>query len=269
MSKVPKIMRLIAIIIAVTFALSSYSKSPPIEKKPTIKVMSYNIHYGLGMDKKYDIERIANVIKEHAPDIVGLQEISDSVMAARLGELTGMAYVFGPSQESAEKYGDAILCRFPFEWAGNFSIPSASSSRYQVMGIDMDVSSVFGEGAEIRFLNTHFDWLRSIGSQEARLATVEVIERGFFVDSDLPSILTGDLNAEPNSAPIQKLLEKGWINKEGGEELYTIPVLNPRRQIDYILVRPATSWKIVDIEVIQERVASDHLPVVMILELKN
>ena len=102
-----------------------------------IKVISYNIHYGLGMDKKYDLPRIAKVISDQNPDIVGLQEIGDSAMAAELGRLTGMKYVFGQSLGRADGYGDAVLSKHPFDWVGNYSIPSASSSRYQAMGVDV------------------------------------------------------------------------------------------------------------------------------------
>ena len=195
------------------------------KKQKQFKVMSFNIHYGLGMDGKYDLTRIARVITDQQPDIVGLQEIGDSAMAAKLGELTGMKHVFGPSQESMQKYGDAVLCRFPFEWVGNYSIPSASSSRYQVMGIDVDLSEVYGDGIKIRFLNTHFDWLPSIGSQEARLATVNVIERGFFENNNLPAILTGDLNATPDSPPLEKLEKK--VNQAA------INMLGPRANLQF------------------------------------
>jgi endonuclease/exonuclease/phosphatase family metal-dependent hydrolase len=69
----------------VLFSLSCFSTPPK-----NLKVMSYNIHYGIVMDEKYDLERIAKVIVKENPDLVGLQEIGDSVMAAKLGELTGM-----------------------------------------------------------------------------------------------------------------------------------------------------------------------------------
>lgn len=254
------------IIGALFFGFTNESKRLIVKNK-TIKVMSYNIHYGLGMDKKYDLGRIAKVISDQDPDIVGLQEIGDSIMAAKLGELTDMYYVFGPSKESMKGYGDAVLSKHPFEWVGNYSIPSASSSRYQVMGVDVDLSAIYGKVTKVRFLNTHFDWTQSIGSQEARLSAVDVIERGFFKNNILPTILTGDLNAIPNSEPLKKLSKKGWINKKGDEELFTIPVLNPDRQIDYVLVRPHKDWKIIDVEILNEPIASDHLPVVMTMEL--
>jgi endonuclease/exonuclease/phosphatase family metal-dependent hydrolase len=235
-----------------------------------IKVISYNIHYGIGVDEKYDLPRIAKVISDQNPDIVGLQEIGDSTMAAELGRLTGMKYVFGQSLGRADGYGDAVLSKHPFEWVGNYSIPSASSSRYQVMGVDVDLSSIYGENAKVRFINTHFDWLKTIGSQEARLATVEVIERSFFnEEKNLPAILTGDMNASPDSKPLKKLKEKGWIAESLGKELKTIGSKNPRKQIDFVLIRPEKNWKVIDVEVLDEPLASDHLPIVMILELLN
>ncbi|MFT5690411.1 MAG: endonuclease/exonuclease/phosphatase family metal-dependent hydrolase, partial [Planctomycetota bacterium] len=98
---------------------------------PALKVMSYNIHYGVGMDEKLDIERIAAVILAESPDLVGLQEIGSKAMADELSRLTGMTAVFGPSKGSNDSYGDAILSRYPMEWIGGVALPSASSSRYQ------------------------------------------------------------------------------------------------------------------------------------------
>ena len=132
--------------------------------------MSYNIHYGVGTDGKKDLARIARIIRDARPDIVGLQEIGNEAMAKELGRLTKMPFVFGASKGRKDQYGDAILSRHPFEWVGNHAIPSASSSRYQAMAVDVDVSAVFGAGAKVRFVNTHFDWLDTVGSQEARLA---------------------------------------------------------------------------------------------------
>jgi endonuclease/exonuclease/phosphatase family metal-dependent hydrolase len=252
-----------------TLSFSFTTGSERLITRKHIKVMSYNIHYGIGMDKKYDLERIAKVITAQDPDIVGLQEIGDSIMAATLGKLTGMYSIFGPSKENMKGYGDAVLSKYPFKWIGNFSIPSASSSRYQIMGVDVDVSAIYGKETKVRFLNTHFDWTQSIGSQEARIAAVDVIERGFLENNNLPLILTGDLNAVPNSAPLKKLKKKGWVHKEGDVELFTIPVVYPARQIDYVLVRPKKSWNIVNVEVLNEPIASDHFPVLMTLELKQ
>ncbi len=257
------------LIVLITLGVLAFTNKPkPSAQQKTIKVMSYNIHYGLGMDKKLDLARIAKVITDQQPDIVGLQEIGDSIMAAKLGELTGMKYIFGPSKENMKGYGDAILSKHSFKWVGNYSIPSASSSRYQAMAVDVDLSKIYGNNKKVRFINTHFDWLRTIGSQEARLATIDVIERGFFKeDPEISAILTGDLNATPESEPLNKARSMGWWNEDLEKVLNTIPSSNPTRQIDYVLIRPKQHWNIIDIEVLDEPIASDHLPVLMTLEL--
>jgi endonuclease/exonuclease/phosphatase family metal-dependent hydrolase len=232
-----------------------------------ITVLSYNIHYGLGTDGVNDLERIAQVILRSKAGIVGLQEIGNKAMALELGRLTGMQAVFGRSKENDEGYGDAVLCKYPFTWVGGHSIPSASSSRYQAMAIDIDLAEVYGPGAMVRFINTHFDWLDTIGSQEARLATVEVIERGFREGSKLPAILAGDLNATPDSAPLARLHERGWAHGSLGSDLLTWESTQPDRQIDYVLAAPQDAWRVRGIEVMDEPLASDHLPVVIQLEL--
>ncbi|BDD07799.1 hypothetical protein FUAX_02310 [Fulvitalea axinellae] len=248
--------------------LFSHHSTQARKKPKTIKVLSYNIHYGLGMDSKTDLERIAGVIRRLDPDIVGLQEIGDSTMAAKLGALTHMKAVFGPSKESNSGYGDAVLSKLPFRYVGNESIPSASSSRYQAMCVDVDLSQIYGRGATVRFVNTHFDWLPSIGSEVARKGAVEVIEIAFFKDdAKRPAILTGDLNATPDSAPVKLLRKKGWVYENLNREIPTIPSDKPTEQIDYVMPRPAKRWRVVAVEVIPERVASDHLPVLMTLEL--
>ena len=181
-------------------------------KPQHLTALSYNIHYAVGMDGKTDLARIARVIRDSKAGIVGLQEISNKAMAEELGRLTKMKAVFGRSKEKDSQYGDAILCRYPFTYVGNESIPSASSSRYQAMAVDVDVSDVFGGDTKVRFVNTHFDWLPSIGSQEARLAACEVIERAFFTGYAEGTAMTrrayqGLLKSEARRSKIQNVVK--------------------------------------------------------------
>ncbi len=52
-------------IIIVLFVLA------PTSPAKTIRVMTYNIHVGVGMHKKLDLARIAEVINKQKPDLVG------------------------------------------------------------------------------------------------------------------------------------------------------------------------------------------------------
>ena len=48
--------------------------------EPTkLRILCYNIHWALGMDGKYDVERIADVINKAKPDLVALQEVDVGV----------------------------------------------------------------------------------------------------------------------------------------------------------------------------------------------
>ncbi len=77
-----------------------------------------------------------------------------------------------------------------------------------------------------------------------------------FADSegDVPVILAGDFNARPASAPMNVLLESDWLD-----------AVAPQSRIDYVLLRKGDPWKIVDVRVIDEPVASDHDPVLVTL----
>ena len=265
------------------FSLSS-SQSSAQEDPVLIKVLSYNIHYAVGMDGEKDLQRIADVINKLNPDIVGLQEVADSAMVADLGKMTNMSGIFGASTEveppnlyrllnipvptAQLHYGDGVLSKSPFQYLGNLSIPSASSSRYQAMCIEVDFSAKFEGKKAVRFITTHFDWLKTIGSQLARKAAVEVIEEAFMVNAEgIPYILTGDFNATPKSEVLRLLEEKGWEQENFGKDLLTVPSISPVKQIDYVLVRPKTKWRIIDVMVVEEKEASDHRPILMTLEL--
>ena len=64
-------------------------------------VASYNIHRGVGMDRRLDLARIADVIAETKADVVGLQEVireaghAHADQAAFLSERLGMTLVIG------------------------------------------------------------------------------------------------------------------------------------------------------------------------------
>ncbi|MDA7936360.1 endonuclease/exonuclease/phosphatase family protein [bacterium] len=249
---------------AATFASLDLVPQAEVDRK-TLRVMSYNIHYGSGMDNKVDLARIARVIREHKPDLVGLQEIGNEAMALEIGRLTGMTAVFGASKGSNNAYGDAILSKHPFDWVTNHAIPSASSSRYQAMAVDVDLSEVLGAGEKVRLVNTHFDWLDTIGSQQARLAAASLIEQAFCTNATLPVILTGDLNAAPDSQPLERLKAAGWSQGNPTQPLLSIGS-PPNRQIDYVLAKPSQGWRIHRSYIADEPIASDHRPVVMILE---
>src|SRR5205807_6899755 len=115
----------LSLIVGLTVALSVSivcpgSAAPPASTH-TIRDMTYNIHVGVGMDKKLDLARIAGVINAQHPDLVGLQEVDRGVERtqrvdeiAEIARLTRMDYAFAFNlRYQGGQYGVAILSRFP------------------------------------------------------------------------------------------------------------------------------------------------------------
>ena len=85
------------------------------------RLLTYNVHRCLGVDRRLDVDRIAAVIAEFEPDVVCLQELD--VGRARTGGVDqaeaiagklAMTSRFHPAmQVEAELYGDAILTPHP------------------------------------------------------------------------------------------------------------------------------------------------------------
>jgi endonuclease/exonuclease/phosphatase family metal-dependent hydrolase len=88
-----------------------------------------------------------------------------------------------------------------------------------------------------------------------------------FDTSSFPTILAGDLNAEPDSQPIS-ILESKWAAAYHHTKLENIfPSDSPRVKIDYIMYAPKDRWKVLESRVICDEIASDHCAYLVVLEL--
>jgi endonuclease/exonuclease/phosphatase family metal-dependent hydrolase len=54
--------------------------------------------------------------------------------------------------------------------------------------------------------------------------------------------------------------------RANAEVMPTIPTRKPARQIDFILSRPVNGWKVVEMKVLDEALASDHRAILAVLE---
>src|SRR5215207_5374554 len=112
--------RIALVVVALVLFCSGGFSSPA---KRTLRVMTYNIHVGVGMDKKLDLQRIAGVINQEHPDLVGLQEVDRGVRRTEgkdeiveLAAMTRMHFAFAPNLDyQGGKYGVAILSRWPIK----------------------------------------------------------------------------------------------------------------------------------------------------------
>src|SRR4030095_1457231 len=81
---------------------------------------SYNIHGGVGLDRRRDLDRIAGVIAELQADVVGLQEVVQGAggaaadQPAYLAAKLSMSMIMGTTRpHTGGSFGNAILTRLP------------------------------------------------------------------------------------------------------------------------------------------------------------
>lgn len=231
-----------------------------------IRILSYNIHHGAGVDGRLDLSRIAKVISSVSPDVVSLQEVDRKTrrtgevdQAEELGRLTGMKALFGASMPyDGGEYGNVVLTKFKVLASKCAPLPGEPRG---ALCVTLEVPSKTTPRETFSFIATHLDTARA-----PRLASPPLIERRLAEFLKGPAILAGDLNAVPDS-PTMRAFWKSWQNATDDAAFFTIPVNKPARQIDYVLYRPANRWRVVETRVLEEPTASDHRPVSAVVEL--
>ena len=102
----------------------------------SLRIMTYDVHNGLGYDKIHSYDRPANIIKRYKPDVVALQEM-DSItrrfpdyVLGEIAKRTDMYSYYGPAFDYAGgKYGVGILSRQPALSVQQHAIPCPSEPR--------------------------------------------------------------------------------------------------------------------------------------------
>lgn len=232
-----------------------------------LRILSYNIHHAEGVDGKLDVPRIAQVILSVDPDLVALQEVDKNTIRTgkvnqdiELSRLTKMNSVFGSNITfQGGQYGNAILSKFPIIKNKNFLLPNVDSGEQRgLLQSQIQISNK----ENVLFFSTHLDHRRS---DTERLASAKAINQIISLDNKSPAILAGDFNDVPDS-PTLKELGKVWL-RSNKKILRTIPASKPSRQIDYIFVQPKERWKIIESQILDEDIASDHRAIFSIIEL--
>ena len=232
-----------------------------------VVVASYNIHRGQGLDRRRDIDRIADVIAEISPDIVGLQEVVRAPgdlradQAAYLAVRLRMELVMGVTRAhgAGGHYGNAVLVRLPV--TGNACCDLSHRAREPRGALRVDVSV---DGRTLHIFNCHFGL--SLRERRHQLSALASFIRGSsYLEG--PRVLMGDFN-EWHRGPITRGLRMEFSSPMRRMRR-THPSFFPLFKLDRIY------W---DVELEGQtfhphrsrlaRVASDHLPVVARLRVR-
>jgi len=227
-----------------------------------LRVVTYNIRHGEGMDRVLDLDRTAAVLRELRPDVVALQEVDCGArrsggvdQAAQLGEQLGMQHAFGSFMDyQGGQYGCAILSRLPILQVEPLRLPDGNEPR---VALRVDVETPNGE--VVAFVCVHFDW---VDDDRFRFAQASVTA-DHLASIGGPVVVLGDFNDQPGSRTLA-LFEAG-ARAAWSETTPTFPSSGPEIAIDHVFASPAARWTVGRAVVVEEPLASDHRPVLVLL----
>lgn len=236
------------------------------------RLLTYNVHRCVGIDRRLDVARIADVIADHEPDIVCLQELD--VGRARTGhvdqaqaiaERLAMTFHFHAAMRvEAEQYGDAILTARPERLIKSAALPSVRG----IPGLEPRGALwvvIDFDGVALNVINTHL----GLVPREQRLQAAALVGSGWLGHADCtgPTLLTGDFNATSVTRPYQTLASRLSDCQRALKlkpSVKTFPSSFPAIRIDHCFTSPeivVTGVKAPFSPL--ARMASDHLPLVV------
>ena len=181
-----------------------------------VNVMTFNVRYDNPDDSlnnwKYRKDRVANAIRFYDADIVGTQEVLHNQMEDLRQRLPGYESI-GVGREDGKEAGEYSALwyradRFTAKESGWFWLsetPEVAGSK----GWDGACERIATwaklqdklTGKELFVMNTHLDHVGVAARREGVKLVLDKIQE---LGGDLPVILTGDFNAEPESDVIKR-----------------------------------------------------------------
>ena len=135
-----------------------------------VRILSYNIHRAIGVDRRFRPDRIARVIAHHDPDVALLQEVDEGVprsreldLARELAERLGYPHLAVGHNVSLRRgrYGNATLSRFPIARERNIDLSIRTRKRRGCQHTRIEL----GPGFALEAFNLHF----GLSAQERRV----------------------------------------------------------------------------------------------------
>lgn len=247
--------------------LSSCASRPPAEQPQPLRVVSYNIRHGAGMDDRVDLARTAGALRALEPDLVALQEVDNGVarsggidQAKELGTALGMHHAFGSFMDyQGGRYGMAILSRLPIRHQRVIQLPPGDEPRIALL-VEVETE----DGALVSLISVHFNWVHD---DVLRFAQAETLCRELDALTT-PYLVVGDFNDEPGSRTLALFEARARQAVKPDGARFTFPSQAPEKEIDFVYAAPKEKWDVGEVRVVDERMASDHRPVLAVLGLR-
>lgn len=238
-----------------------------------MRLLSYNIHKGVGgLDRRYDLQRIVDVIRAEEPDLVVLQEVTKharkyrhddqgALLAERLNASAHLHQVNVHYRQGG--YGNLLLSRWPLLAKHQVSL---RLQRKKPRGAQMAVVST--PAGPLHLVHSHL----GLGEQERHWQVRHLLQHPLFAEGgSLPTLVAGDFNDWRNT------LAPGPFAAHGFTQI-TSPLLRFRSFPAFAAVGALDKAFAKGPVVVQAarivrtkaaKRASDHLPLVIDFDLKH
>jgi len=243
-----------------------------------LRVITYNIHKCIGgTDRRYDPDRVREVVAHYAPDIVFLQEVDEGARRSshhRQVDVLGDALRFrhrtyfpNVRLRGGGHYGNAILSRFPITETQNIDVTIPLTKRRSVLHAWIRVRPPHGgRSRTLHLFNLHLGLSQVLRKWQLK----KFLESHPFatLHHRTPVIVGGDFNDVWGTLGSKHLRPYGFRTWE--QRIATFPAVAPALALDALY-----SWG--DVELLHmerskldvARQASDHLPLIADFKLKN
>jgi endonuclease/exonuclease/phosphatase family metal-dependent hydrolase len=242
-----------------------------------LRLVSWNIHGGIGSDGRRDLGRIAASLEEMRCDVAALQEVGDPHRQARdaevadhatwLGRRLGWFVAYGPNLiVRGRPYGNAVLSRYPIVRAHNYDLSVPRHEPRGCLRADLELPG----GRSLHLFDLHL----GLSGGERRKQAAMLFSADLLRDTALaaPLVVCGDFNMwSPLPGPILKLLRSALRDAAAvaGVRRPTWPAGLPLLRLDRAYVDAAV--QVLSCGVVNDgeaRRASDHLPLWVELEIR-
>ncbi len=218
-----------------------------------LSIATYNIHGACGTDGRFAPDRIAEVIREIAADVIALQEVPmGGKGVANVLEIlereTGFTSAAGATCcRGACNYGNAVLSRYPMQAIRTVDLSFGQREPRGALDADLDC-----HGHPLRVVATHL----GLSLAERRHQVQRLLE--VFDTAEMAVVLLGDLNEWFVWGRSLRWLKSHF---QKAHAVATFPSWAPMLALDRIWIRP--HQRLVHVKAHKSklaRVASDHLP---------
>lgn len=244
-----------------------------------LRIATYNIHRAIGVDRRFRPERIIEILHHHQPDLVLLQEVDEGVprsrelhLARELAAALGFEhFAFGHNVSLRKgRYGNATLSRFPILRERNIDLTVGSRKRRGCQHTTLEVHANRREW-RLEVFNAHLGLSARERDQQARMLLRSPEFKN--VNRQTPCLLGGDLNdwrAKVDPFLKDVLGFRSATTRRSGisRSIPTYPSFAPQGGLDRLYFRgPLRLIVARSCRLKLSRVASDHLPILVDLEL--